>query len=679
MTSGFAGLLFIAASAFATVAQADGAALPKASATALIAFDGKPSVAALGEVWEAWPPRAGNRVEAALECPAPTPDGQAALSLGYRFAHDEPAQLGFRIRLNRVDARGYDHLAFWVKGEPSGQPVAPFKLEFHRPEPTIPGLSQRGSTVIEGVSDTWRRQLVPLTRFTGIADWTDLDALVINIQSRRTTRPAGHYCFGAFELIRTGERGPSAHDRLEPVKKKAWETTVGGPAAAKPLLRARLRAWPERSTLDPEELRADDQTFLRRVARDTWRGLDGLRDRENGLPLDTLRFGRDSTELAHARIGDYTNVTNVGLYLMAVAAARELDFIDASAARERVAQLLDTLGRLETHRGFFYNYYDTTSLERSSHFVSFVDSAWLSAGLIIARQAFPELRPRIDPILNREDYGFFYDPVEQLMSHGYYVNVPSPAEYHYGLLFTEARLGSVIAIGKGDVPETHWFKMIRSFPAEYRWQSQPPRGAALRRIAGHEVMSGYYRWGDERFVPSWGGSLFEALMPTLVLDENRHAPNSLGANSAAHVRVQRQYAREVLKSPVWGFSPSSTPSGDNYAEYGVKALGAKGYPSTAVTPHASALALAVAPEAAIENLRELARRYPIYGEFGYYDAVDPVTGEVAHKYLALDQGMLFLAIANHLRDGVIRRYFESDPIIRRALPMLGRERFWEDD
>ncbi len=599
------------------------------------------------------------------------------MRVSYGFASDEPAQLGFRAWLNDADGRAFDHLAFWVRG--SGDPPAPFKLELHRPDPAIAGLSQRGSTVVEGVTGQWQHLRIPLTRFTGLSDFSELEALVINLQSRRTAHRAGSYCFDDFALVRTGNPGPSAHDRLEPVRKQAWEAAAGGAEAAKPLLKARLRAWPERLLRQPEELDGDDQRFLRRVASDTWRGLDGLRDRENGLPLDTIRFGKDSSALTDSRIGDYTNVTNVGLYLMAVVAARELGLIDAAAARERLTQVLATLERLETHAGFFFNYYDTTSLERSSHFVSFVDSAWLSAGLIVARQAFAELRESIDRLLAREDYGFFYDPVEQLMSHGYYVNVPSYAEYHYGLLFTEARLGSVIAIGKGDVPAAHWFRMVRSFPPEFRWQSQRPQGPALRQVSGHEVMSGHYTWGDERYVPSWGGSLFEALMPILVLDEPRHAPRSLGANAATHVRVQQAYARTVLRSPVWGFSPSSTPSGDNYGEYGVKALGAKGYPSAAVTPHAAALALAVAPEAATQNLRELARRYPIYGEFGFYDAVDPQTGEVAYKYLALDQAMLFLALANHLEDGVVRRYFESDPIIQRALPVLGREHFWEDD
>ena len=102
-----------------------------------------------------------------------------------------------------------------------------------------------------------------------------------------------------------------------------------------------------------------------------------------------------------------------------------------------------------------------------------------------------------------------------------------------------------------------------------------------------------------------------------------------------------------------------------------------GYKAGTVTPHAAALALLTDPVPAVANLRQLAERYPLYGDFGFYDAVDPTTGQVAHNYLALDQSMILIALANHLRDGVIQRYFAADPIIRRVLPLLGAERFFD--
>jgi hypothetical protein len=120
-------------------------------------------------------------------------------------------------------------------------------------------------------------------------------------------------------------------------------------------------------------------------------------------------------------------------------------------------------------------------------------------------------------------------------------------------------------------------------------------------------------------------------MPTLVLDEPALAPASLGANDLAHATVQRRYGVE-LGTPVWGWSSSATLDPGGYGEHGVPDLGKIGYPAGVVTPHASALALAVDGPAAVANLRALAARYPVYGDFGFYDAVDPSTGTVAPVY-----------------------------------------------
>jgi len=143
--------------------------------------------------------------------------------------------------------------------------------------------------------------------------------------------------------------------------------------------------------------------------------------------------------------------------------------------------------------------------------------------------------------------------------------------------------------------------------------------------------------------------------------------------------VQQRYSREVLRDPVWGMSPSAVPghdAEDAYSEFGVRVLGMRGYKDGVVTPHASALAVPVAPSAALANLRALAESYPIYGDFGFYDAVDPKTGEVARSYMALDQSMVLIALANYLTDGAIQRHFSSDPIARRAAPVLGLEDFF---
>jgi hypothetical protein len=166
-------------------------------------------------------------------------------------------------------------------------------------------------------------------------------------------------------------------------------------------------------------------------------------------------------------------------------------------------------------------------------------------------------------------------------------------------------------------------------------------------------------------------------MPTLVFDEAAYAPRSLGANDRVHATVQRRYAREELGYPVWGMSPSTIPSGIRYGEYGVTVLGTRGYRGGAVTPHAAALALLATPEEATSDLRQLAERYEVYGDYGFYDAVDPATGQVARTYLVLDQSMLFIAVANTLAPHGLRERFATDPIVRAALPIVAAEDFFD--
>lgn len=574
-----------------------------------------------------------------------------SLQVSFAFAAADDGVVGVQVPLQDVDASDFDHLALWIRGDPQAGFGPSVKIRLRRPDPEAGGRWQTGSFVVDGIDDRWRRVIVPLNRMPGIREWTHLSDFLLLIQARRVGVARGGYYLDDIALLKTGHPGPSATDPVAKPAKRAWEREAGGPREARWRLRQRLAGYPALARVDPDQLPRDGREFLWRVASDTWRGLDALTDRPSGLPIDNVRFTGGSIALRDARIGDFTNVTNVGLHLIAIVAAHDLGLLEREEALARVDRLLDTLERLETHRGFFFNYYDTTSLERSSNFVSFVDSSWLTAGLLVARSAFPEIGPRSTRLVESGNYAFFYDPVERMMSHGYWTQLAVPSEYHYGVFFTEARLGSLIAVGKGDVPLEHWTHLRRGFAS-----------SRSRR-----------RWHGIGFVPSWGGSMFEALMPVLVLDELRLAPQTLGRNDEAHAVIQRRYALEELGYPVWGLSPSATPGTDAYGEYGARPLGLRSYPAGVVAPYASALALAVTPQAAGANLRRLADSPGAYGEYGFYDAADPLTGRVAYAYLALDQSMLFLALANHLGDGCVRKRFAQDPVVQRALPLVGDE------
>ncbi|WP_139558251.1 glucoamylase family protein [Methylotetracoccus oryzae] len=597
--------------------------------------------------------------------------GGQALRLTYRLP-DEPSkgsapeqEYSLGQNLMGLDLSAYDQLSFWIKGD-DGEGFSPrLTVKFRRAAPKTAGAWEEASYAIPNVGPDWQQIVIPLKKLKGLKEWRPMAYLLFGLDERKTPVRHGAYLVDDLQLVQLGTPG---------------ENLAGGgdatpPAApAEPPLQWRLNGWPEHSVIDASDLPADDIEFLRRVASDTWRGLDALADREHGLPLDRIQYAK--TQADQPGIGDYTSTTNIGFRLLAVIAAYELKLIDEAQAVQRLETTLNTLAKLDTAHGFFYNYYNTTRLQPTSSFLSFVDSSWLTAGLMVTRQTFPSLAERCNRIIDQGDYRFFYDEAAKLMTLGYSVDTGQRSSDHYGTLFAESRIGSLIAIGRGTVPREHWFAMMRTFPPDAGWQTQVPLDRKEKVDHGFTWTGGVYEWKGLRYVPSWGGSLFEALMPTLVLDEKQHAAESLGRNGAIHTEIQRRYALEELGYPVWGMSPSSTPGSNGYGEYGVRVLGSHGYPEGAVSPHAAALALLTEPEAATRNLRRLAERYAIYGDFGFYDAVIPGTGEVAYVHLCLNQAMILIAIADHLADHAIQKRFAADPIIQPVLDLIGFENFF---
>jgi hypothetical protein len=152
------------------------------------------------------------------------------------------------------------------------------------------------------------------------------------------------------ELDMVGGRvEPGAADVVVLPRKQAWEAAFGGQQAARPHVRARLAGWPEQ-LLAPRPPRDEtDRQFMTRLARDTWRGLSASVDREHRLPVDNVRLG------AEPHVGDYTNVTTVGLRMIAIVAARELGLVADAEALTELRALFSTLDRLERHAGLFFN------------------------------------------------------------------------------------------------------------------------------------------------------------------------------------------------------------------------------------------------------------------------------------------------------------------------------------
>ncbi|MBI4388274.1 MAG: DUF3131 domain-containing protein [Candidatus Omnitrophica bacterium] len=445
--------------------------------------------------------------------------------------------------------------------------------------------------------------------------------------------------------------------------------------------RDNLKEFPtqeSRSNRDQLNQTTDSRKFLRLVAEDVWKYFEQTVDQKTGLVFDHIRLGKVKG------IGDYTSPTNIAFYWLACIAASDLGFITHDEAAEKIGKSLETVRKLERwQKGFYYNFYHTGTLQVTRRYVSSVDNGWLVASLVVLRQAFPgQFDKQVQQIIQGINFSEFYDSSNGQLKLGFDEDQGSFSPFHYGLLVSEARLMSYVAIGKGDLPKEHWARIYRTLPRSWDWQTQVPQGAK-QTLFGIPVFEGYYVCDvcdGQKIVPSWGGSLFEFLAPTLLIDESRLARKGLGRNNLAAAEAHIEYARKK-GYPVWGIAPAAVLNGKqwSYREFGVKEIAAKGYPEEGViAPYASILALEVKPEEVVQNLRKMIALYPsIYGPYGFYDSVDVSRNRVNIQYLALDHGMTLVAIANYLESGSIRKRFHQDLIGKWGEELLREEQFFE--
>jgi cyclic beta-1,2-glucan synthetase len=524
-------------------------------------------------------------------------------------------------------------------------------------------------------------------------------------------------------------------------------------------------------------------TELRLIARRTWRYFERFVTAEDHmLPPDNFQQ-QPQPAIAHR-----TSPTNIGMYLLSVAVARDFGWLATSAAIQRLQATFATLQQLRTCHGHFFNWYDTRDLRPLEPvYVSSVDSGNLAGHLIalantcdewqnqlyspqaqqglcdslalaqlylqqvpeavlqsqstlqlqailnqlntllqhndclqhqpdqltqLCQQALQIASARPNLTLNRDtalhqaaqhslvfylqtlqdtlahhlvqlhlaftgqqqqqvqlqqlatqcrqfanamNFAFFIDPERNLLSIGYAVEENRMDASCYDLLASEARLASLFAIAKGDADSKHWFRLGRSAtPLGY--------GSALL---------------------SWSGSMFEYLMPSLVM---RAAEGSLLEQSNRLI-VERQigYGRQ-LGIP-WGISESAYNARDleftyQYSNFGVPGLGLKRglAENKVIAPYATALATMVNPVAACANFEQL-KASGALADYGFFEAIDYTPSRLpddtslalVQSFMAHHQGMTIVAIANTLQQGVMRNRFHREPMIQ-ACELLLQER-----
>ncbi|KPF95574.1 carbohydrate-binding protein, partial [beta proteobacterium AAP121] len=424
----------------------------------------------------------------------------------------------------------------------------------------------------------------------------------------------------------------------------------------------------------------EDRAYLRSVARDTWRSFERtVSAADRHLPPDNLQTD------PHEMLAHRTSPTNIGLYLLSVACAREFGWIDTPEMLQRLQATLDSVDTLPRHRGHLLNWYDTqTGQALPPMYVSTVDSGNLCGHLLAVAQAclaharglarlqaqgpvtmaaqthitaqqlaqLHTLAARCQALAWAPDFHFLYHPRRHLLHIGWRVAEQQLDAGFYDLLASESRLTSLWAIAKGDVPVQHWAALGRPF----------------------------YAVGTTAGLRSWSGSMFEYLMPTLVLSEP--TGSVLHAAGCAALAEQRSYAA-ALGVP-WGISESAHAGRDytlayQYAPQGVPRLALRRTPpdELVIAPYATALAAQLAPHAASVNyavLQGLGARGPM----GFIEALDysparqsgPQPCTAVHTVMAHHQGMSLVALANVLLGGVVQRWGGADPHLEAVASLL---------
>ena len=292
------------------------------------------------------------------------------------------------------------------------------------------------------------------------------------------------------------------------------------------------------------------------------------------------------------------------------------------------------------------------------------EQEWLDAIGPLVKESSRRARARIAAVerlalqcgeLADMDYGFLCDKSRHLMAIGYNAGERRRDPGSYDLLASEARSATFIAVAGGQLSQESWFSL----------------GRLLTTIAGDPILL------------SWSGSMFEYLMPLLVMPT--YQDTLLDRTYKAAVQAQIAYGRK--RGVPWGMSESGYNAIDVHRNYQYRAFGVPGLglkrglaDDLVVAPYASALALMVEPEEACLNLQRLAAE-GLEGGYGFYEAVDYTpsrlprgkSSAVVRSFMAHHEGMSLLSLAYLLLDRPMQRRFESEPMFQ-ATALLLQER-----
>lgn len=404
--------------------------------------------------------------------------------------------------------------------------------------------------------------------------------------------------------------------------------------------------------LKKEKLPKHIEEMFSQLSYDIWKFFEEETNELYGfVPPDNIQLDPHMPQVFNA------SPTNIGMGIMAGACAHDFGFIDNETLIHRLTVTQDYIESLEKWNGHLYNWYNVKTRQKlNPAYVSTVDSGNLCACLLYAAQLLYELNDdraklcadRMRATAFGMDFKLLFDESKNLYYIGYDAMLCRLTEAWYDLLASEARLTYQVTCAMGMIPQKAWFSLGRVL----------------------------VRSGDSRALISWGGTMFEYLMPQIFVSRVR---DSL-IDETCKAAVSEQIAAGNEMKP-WGVSESGYYAFDRnmyyqYRAFGVKALGLSPVYAheNVIAPYATILAAMVDPVCAYENLKKL-EGIGARGMYGFYEAVDYTeervqqghSCEIVKSFMAHHQGMSICALDNVLSDNIIKKRFERIPEIRTVL------------
>ena len=393
-----------------------------------------------------------------------------------------------------------------------------------------------------------------------------------------------------------------------------------------------------------ERLDKEEKEFVREIGKKTWDFFETYLTKENNFLIPD-NYQEDRRE----KIVPRTSSTNIGLSMLAVISAYDLQYIKKEKAIELLKNIIYSVDSLQKWNGHLYNWYQIRTKEPLiPRYISTVDSGNFVGYLYVVKIFLQEVKENelaeiVDKMIENTDFSVLYNYEQQIFSIGFNIEENKLTDSYYDLLASEARQASLVAIAKKDVPAKHWNHLSRTLTT----------------------------LGKYKGLISWSGTAFEYLMPNINIP--KYEGSLLDESCKFMIMSQKEYAKK-LNIP-WGISEAAFNVKDLKANYQYKAFGIpwlglkRGLADElVVSSYGGILAISDTPEDEIDNLKILEKE-GMYDKFGFYESIDYTpervekgkTSSVVKTYMAHHQGLILLSINNLFNNQILQKRFIENP------------------